>query len=159
MAGFPLFLFLLTLRNISVNKLPVLSSHAPHLIIDTCLSKTERETDQDRTFQAFQEFLSVVTQKCITCNVRKLFFKGDSYICSHSICYIFHQKSEVMNLTYHFFFFEQNFLGKTHSFRVLKKTLKLDETHRSESVKTLNCAKKQTDEVLLHPFFYRWVSR
>lgn len=152
MAGFPLFRFLLTLRNISVNKLPVLSSHAPHLIRDTCLSKTERETDQDRTFQAFQEFLSVVTQKCITCNVRKLFFlKGDRYI--------FHQKNKVMNLTYHFFFSEQNFLGKMHSFRVLKKTLKLDETHRSESVKRLNCAKKQTDEVLLRPFFYRSVSR
>lgn len=114
-AGFPLFLFLLTLRNISVNKLPVLSSHAPHLIRDTCLSKTERETDQDRTFQ---EFLSVVTQKYITCNVRKLFFKGDRYICSHSIRYIFHQKNKVMNLTYHFFFSEQKFLGKTHSFRV-----------------------------------------
>lgn len=35
----------------------------------------------------------------------------------------------------------------------------MDETHRPESVKTLNCAKKQTDEVLLHPFFYTWVSR
>lgn len=145
-----------------MNKLPVLSLHAPHLIRDTCLSKTERETDQDRTFQAFQEFLSVVTQKCITCNVRKLLFKGDRYICSHSIRYIFHQKNMVMNLTYHFFFSEQNFLGKTHSFRVLKKknkNLKLDETHRSESVKTLNRAKKQTDEVLLRPFFYRSVSR
>lgn len=46
------------------------------------------------------------------------FFKGDRYICSHSIRYIFHQKNKVMNLTYHFFFSEQKFLGKTHSFRV-----------------------------------------
>lgn len=75
----------------------------------------------DRTFQAFQEFLSVVTQKWITCNVRKLFFKGDSYICSHSLSYIFHQKNKMADLTYHFFFSEQNSFGKTHSFRVLKK--------------------------------------
>lgn len=42
-AGFPIFLFLLTLRNFTASKLPVLSSHAPHLIIDTCLSRKREE--------------------------------------------------------------------------------------------------------------------
>lgn len=45
------------------------------------------------------------------------------------------------------------------SFWAKHTVLGLDETHRSESVKTLNRAKKQTDEVLLRPFFYRSVSR
>lgn len=61
-AGFPLFLFLLTLRNFTVSKLPVLLSHTPHLITDTCLSKKiERDRPRVRTFQAFEQFLYLVT--------------------------------------------------------------------------------------------------
>lgn len=50
-AGFPLFLFLLTLRNFTVSELPVLFSHAPHLITDTCLSrnrKKDRGSERER---------------------------------------------------------------------------------------------------------------
>lgn len=42
-AGFPIILFLLTLRNFAVSKLPVLSSHTLHLITDTCLSRKRKK--------------------------------------------------------------------------------------------------------------------